>query len=198
MAYIPCVKEKGKSNATRPYEITRLFNFLKIKKNNVFCDLGCGDGALCIKSISRVRKAIGIECDEKRYLTAKNKTEKNDNIRIYKGIYTHKKSINRIKDATVFYCVNGECVDFLQNLDKSVKKGTLYIQYGLPPCPIMPEFKLGWYYIMKTPFKMANSENEWIRSLKRGNFVNLKRNVRKRFKKIGVEELEEDLKKNFP
>jgi cyclopropane fatty-acyl-phospholipid synthase-like methyltransferase len=197
---MPCVKNKGKANATSPSDITKLFNFLRIKENSTFCDLGCGNAKLCIKSITRVKKAVGFECDAKRYQTAKKRAKKFSNIRIYKGSYETKNSLNKIRQVDVFFCVNEIDYKFLKKLGNVVKKRTYFIQYYLPSCPVKPQYKHGWYYIMKTPFRTAKTKNEWITSLQNGDLINLKKKIRSYFKKDykeRIQDLEEELKANF-
>lgn len=169
-----CSKEKGRSNATHPKDITRLFNYLNVPNNAVFCDLGCGNGELCIKSVNHVKEAIGFECDAKRYLIAKKKSRDYDNISIYKENYTHKKAQNKIKKGTIFYSTNELDVEFLKILQRKIGKNKYIIQYYFPPCPIKPQFKVGWYYVIKTPFKFATTKKEWIKSLCGTNVKNYK------------------------
>ena len=194
-----CTKDKGKANATNPSDVTRIFNILDIKEDSIFCDLGCGNAKLCIKSISRVKEAIGFECDNKRYLTSKRSTAKYPNIKIFKGNYEHKRSIKKFRNADVIFCVNGTTTKFLKEIEMKVKKGTYFIQYYLPSCPIKPYHKLGWYYIMKTPFHYAKTEQDWVKSLQQGNLKNLKRKIYSYFKdgKERIDELEDELMECF-
>lgn len=62
-----------------------MLNMLKLNKNDIFYDLGCGDGQLLIEAAPKVKKAVGIEIDPIRYAIAKARTKNKENIKIIHG-----------------------------------------------------------------------------------------------------------------
>lgn len=65
--------EWGPADAITPTEIMVMLNWLKLKKNDVFYDLGSGYGRVVRAAIKhgKVRKAVGIEHEDDRFCRAR-------------------------------------------------------------------------------------------------------------------------------
>jgi len=93
--------------------VRTIFNFAKLKKSDIFCHLGCGDGnavAIAAKEFS-VKKSIGIEIDNTIADNARR------NVADIKNAYIINKDIRKadISDATVllFWFSDSDLVDAL-------------------------------------------------------------------------------------
>ena len=96
---------RGSPKATPKNVLTRLLKLAKASKKDVFCDLGCGYGDLCIHARKFVGKSIGFETKNYRYKTAKSRAEKSsfDKIRIYHKSYENPKSIQILKNCSIIF-----------------------------------------------------------------------------------------------
>jgi predicted RNA methylase len=65
---------KGSPTATKYWEAIRVFQLANLQKKDVFCDLGCGYGFVCIWASRRCKLAVGIEEDPKRARRARKIT----------------------------------------------------------------------------------------------------------------------------
>ena len=195
---------RGTAKATPKGEVTKLFNFLKVSKKDSFCDLGCGYGHLCIHACKWVSKSAGFETHKQRYKTAKRKIQKSkiQDIQIFNQSYEHQKSFKFIKNYNIIFCVNGVTKDYLKKLEKILERNSKIILYDLPPPPIKPNKKLGWYFILQTPYSQANSEKEWIFSVtkrfrKRNELFKMIRNNFRKDYKVRIDDILEELNKVF-
>lgn len=62
-----------------------MLKMLKLNKQDIFYDLGCGDAQLLLEAAPKVKQAIGIEIDPLRFIIAKMRTKKLRNTRIIYG-----------------------------------------------------------------------------------------------------------------
>lgn len=155
--------KKIKSNgddpkATSRTSFYRLLDFLKPTKKDIFYDLGCGYGNLCLWISPLVKCAIGIENYTPYYDEAVRRTLscKYPNIKIIKQNF-EKTFLN---DATIIYSTNLELTDFI-GMKNRVKDGTCIIVPILPPPYPIKSKKVGSFFIMKTPFERVRDENEF-------------------------------------
>ena len=78
--------------------IDKAIEYSGLKKNEVFYDLGSGDGKVLLSACRKCKKAVGIEIDPLRVLWSRLKT-KGKNIEIIKGnFYSH-----NLRDADVIF-----------------------------------------------------------------------------------------------
>ena len=155
----------GPSIALTDKEISNMFKLAKISKNDVFYDLGSGDGEIVRQALRKrhVKAAHGIEADIQRYLESvehtrnefsKTELKKIDLWRAYFQDYD-------FSDATVAY--NGiytfGCKDEIYAYEKTYKKhGKSFkiIKRDLPLIPYKPikshrDNNNSWFFLMKTP-----------------------------------------------
>jgi len=55
---------RGNPKATTKKELMKILDLVDASPDDIFCDLGCGHGKLCIWVSKRVRLAIGTEDDK--------------------------------------------------------------------------------------------------------------------------------------
>jgi len=158
---------RGEADGTRKGELTRLLNEIKASERDSFCDLGCGYGHLSIHARQWVSKSAGFETKKSRYKKAKNRAEKSefDNIKIFNKSYKHKKSFKIIKNYNVIFLVSDRTKEYMEKLERTIKPNSKILLYYLPPVPLKPHKRIGWYFILRTPFLRAKSEKEWIISV---------------------------------
>jgi len=51
----------GPPDLTTPIETKKILSLAKANKNDIFYDLGCGHGGVCIIAARKVKRAVGIE-----------------------------------------------------------------------------------------------------------------------------------------
>ena len=83
-----------------------MIKLLNLNKQDIFYDLGCGDGQLLIEASPKVKQAIGVEIDPIRFLIAKARTAKTKNKQNIKVIYGNlfKTQFDKATKIAVFLC----------------------------------------------------------------------------------------------
>ena len=138
--------------------VRKIFNFAKLKKSDIFCHLGCGDGnavAIAAKEFG-VKKSIGIEIDKTIADNARR------NIADIKNAYIINKDIRKadISDATVllFWFSDSDLVDALtRRFRKELKDGARVITIWAPLGMTLPHKVEFPFFVNKKPFKRARS-----------------------------------------
>jgi protein-L-isoaspartate O-methyltransferase len=146
--------------------IRKIFNFAKLKKGDIFCHLGCGEGntvAIAAKEFG-VKKAIGIEIDKSIADNARR------HIAGLKNAYIIKTDIREadISEATVllFWFSDSSLVDTLtKRFKKELRNGARVITIWAPLTMTLP-YKVEFpFFVNKKPFKRARSIQQQIRSI---------------------------------
>jgi trans-aconitate methyltransferase len=146
--------------------VRKIFNFAKLKKSDIFCHLGCGDGnavAIAAKEFG-VKKSIGIEIDKTIADNARR------NIADIKNAYIINKDIRKadISDATVllFWFSDSDLVDALtRRFRKELKDGARVITIWAPLGMTLPHKVEFPFFVNKKPFKRARSIQQQIKSI---------------------------------
>lgn len=175
---------RGNPEVTKKKELWKILDLVNASPNDVFCDLGCGHGKLCIWASKKVKHAIGTESDRRRYRIAKRKTRENKskNITILNEDYRYPRTLRKLRNCTILYCTNGEGLGFYKKIEEVVGSGAYFVTYYIPPYPIKPEFHDDWIYVMRTPFKVAKNKEEWVRALGKGkSLTHLKKRISRGF-----------------
>ena len=116
---------------TRQKSLSKIFANLKVKKNDVFYDLGCGDGRLAFYIANKYKiKAVGIELNPllSFYSKMKKKLTKNTQVEFYRqDIFK-----TSFKPASIIYLfLFPKIVDRLvPKFLKECKKGTIIVSHG--------------------------------------------------------------------
>ena len=146
--------------------IRKIFNFAKLKKGDIFCHLGCGEGntvAIAAKEFG-VKKSIGIEIDKSIADNARR------HIAGLKNAYIINADIRKadISEATVllFWFSDSTLVDTLtKRFKKELRNGARVITIWAPLTMTLP-YKVEFpFFVNKKPFKRARSIKQQIRSI---------------------------------
>ena len=146
--------------------IRKIFNFAKLKKGDIFCHLGCGEGnavAIAVKEFG-VKKSVGIEIDKSVADNARR------HIAGLKNAYIINTDIREadISEATVllFWFSDSSIVDTLtKRFKKELKNGARVITIWAPLTMTLP-YKVEFpFFVNKKPFKRARSIRQQIRSI---------------------------------
>jgi SAM-dependent methyltransferase len=152
---------RGSAIATPKREFTRLLRVIRPTKKDVFYDLGCGYGRLCIWIAPKVKLAIGFENHFDRYRRAKLAVERSgvNNVQIRYADFGRAS----YKNATIIYSIVDVGLRVMGRIDRQCEHGAKFVQYWRPNYPLKGKRILGDYFLMKTPFQRVKDENEFAR-----------------------------------
>lgn len=142
-------------------ELKRLLRHLRPSlKKDVFYDLGCGYGNLCIWISGRVSQAIGFESYFPRFRRAQLRVQKSGKT----NVLVQRKNFVKVsfKSATIIYSTMWISSKTLRRIQRECKKGTRII-LCYEPYPIKSE-KFEEYYLMKVPFSRFKNETEFAKT----------------------------------
>ncbi|HYL66804.1 MAG TPA: methyltransferase domain-containing protein [Nitrosopumilaceae archaeon] len=155
---------RGNPRLTTKRELNQILDIVNAKPNDVFCDLGCGEGMLCIWASERLKYAYGIENYKKNYSKSQEnkRTKLRSNVRFIFKNYDDLEKIPELKKCTIFFCTNGFFPDEFQRLEEFLKpKKFVFVSQYFATYPIMSK-KYDNFYIIRTPFKVAKNQKGWI------------------------------------
>lgn len=146
--------------------IRKILIFAKLKKSDIFCHLGCGEGnavAIAAKEFG-AKKSVGIEIDK----SLADKAVKN--IAGIKNAYIINADIRKadISDATIllFWFSDSDFVDALtKRFSKELKDGSRVITIWAPLDMMLPDKVEFPFFVNKKPFRRAKSIQQQIRSI---------------------------------
>lgn len=156
---------RGDPNTTKPRDVKRILRLAHATKNDIFYDLGCGHGRVCIIVAKKVKLAVGIEDHYPTYrkaIEAVKKSGLRHKVRIRHSNFQSA----RISDATIAYAVALEDSEKDgEHYEKVLKTGCRFITLYLPLIGIKPDKVDYPFFMMKAPFKHAEDELDWARSV---------------------------------
>jgi SAM-dependent methyltransferase len=152
---------RGSANATPESEFLKIIRNIQPSRNDMFYDLGCGYGRLCVLMAPHVKLAVGIEDHYFRFMKARKLAIKSG----YKNIKIVKNDVDRIslRKATILYSIIDLGFDFMRKIQRECKPGTIVILYWRTPYPLKSERILSNYFKMVVPLKRVKDENEYAR-----------------------------------
>ncbi|MBI3639235.1 MAG: hypothetical protein HY223_02870 [Thaumarchaeota archaeon] len=156
--------ERGNSKLTRKKDIEEIFALVNARPTDAFCDFGCGQGLACIYASRKLSFAIGIEDHRENYLKAqKNKNNlQRGKVSFFFRNYENFETIPKLNKCTIFYCTNELDYGFYKSIEEFLSpKRVYFVSQYFAPFPLMSK-KYDEWYVMKTPFKIAKNEKEWI------------------------------------
>lgn len=156
-------EDRGSPIATKPSEVKRILRLANATRNDVFYDLGCGHGRVCIIAAEHVKRAVGIEDHVATYKEAKRAVKKAGLDRRVK-IRDSDVTTARISDATIVYSTLDENYADIFRFERVLKKGCRFVSASVPLIGIKPEKRDGDFYLMKVPFKHAKDEADWAKA----------------------------------
>lgn len=145
--------------------VRKIMKFVKLRKSDVFCHLGCGKGntvAIAAKEFG-VKKSIGIELDK---ATAAKARKLIAGIRSAEIVNTDIRNAD-ISEATVllFWFNEPEMVDAMAKRFKKLKDGARVITIWAPLGLTLPD-KIDFpFFVSKKPFKRARSIRQQIKAI---------------------------------
>jgi trans-aconitate methyltransferase len=157
---------KGGGVVLKDNVLTRMFKLAGLRKSDVFCHLGCGDGsavALAAREY-RVKRSIGIEIDGATAEKAKRKIARLKNAEI---IAADIRDADLSKATVVlFWFSNPEIVDAMtKKFRKSLRAGARVITVWSPPGMMLPHKVDFPFFVCKKPFRYATSVRQQIKSI---------------------------------
>jgi trans-aconitate methyltransferase len=148
--------------------VRKIFNFAKLKKDDIFYHLGCGEGnavAIAAKEFG-IKKSVGIEIDKSVADKASKHIASIENAHIVNA------DIRKadISDATVllFWFSDLDLVDSMtKRFKKEIKEGARVITIWAPLDMTLPDKVEFPFFINKKPFKRARSIRQQIKAIYR-------------------------------
>lgn len=143
--------------------IRKLLTLARATKRDVFYDLGCGRGQLCVVAVTEfgVRKAVGIEMHAGRARKAAAYIEKlglSDRIEIRNEDFID----SDIGDATVVYCGHYEMEGDFARFERELGPGSRVVTLFLPFVGVLPTAADYPFYSMGLPFRKTTDASLWI------------------------------------
>lgn len=191
---------RGKTRGLTNKELDKVFDFLHISKNEIFCDLGSAKGHAVFRASKTVETAYGIEMHSKDFLKSQRlqKKQKINNIKLIYGNYENRKILNKVSNSSIVYCSNDLPLSFMGLFEKIFKPKTLLITLGYPPYPIKPKFFIPEdFNVIEIPFKLAKTPNEWAsgiigkKATMKDVYTQIKKNYKPEFALEMIDELKE-------
>jgi SAM-dependent methyltransferase len=143
--------------------IRKLLTLAKATGRDVFYDLGCGIGQLCVVAVTEfgVRKAVGIEMHAGRARKAAAYVERlglSGRIEIRNEDFMD----SDIGDATVVYCGHYELEGDVARFERELAPGSRLVTLFLPLVGVVPTAADYPFYSMELPFKRTTDLSLWI------------------------------------
>jgi cyclopropane fatty-acyl-phospholipid synthase-like methyltransferase len=142
--------------------IRKLLKLARATERDVFYDLGCGRGQLCVVAVSEfgVRRAVGIEMHAGRAAKAAAHVEKlglSDRIEIRNEDFMD----SDIHDATVVYCGTYEMEEDVEHFGNALGAGSRFVTLFLPFVAVLPTASDYPFYSMEVPFRKTTDIRLW-------------------------------------
>ena len=143
--------------------IRKLLRLARASKRDVFYDLGCGRGQLCVVAVSEfgVRKAVGIELHRGRAAKAAEHIRElglSDRIEIWNEDYME----SDLHEATIAYCGHTEAEEDAPYFERELRRGSRFVSLFLPFVGVVPSGVDYPFYVMDVPFKKTRDVSLWI------------------------------------
>jgi predicted RNA methylase len=131
-------------------------------KKDVFYDLGCGRGQLCVVAVSEfgVKRAVGIELHRGRAAKATEHIQKlglSERIEILNEDFME----SDLSDATVVYSGLSEAEEDISHFETELKPGCRFVTLFLPLVGVVPTAVDYPFYVMELPFKKTRDVLLW-------------------------------------
>ncbi|MGA2663682.1 MAG: class I SAM-dependent methyltransferase [Nitrososphaerales archaeon] len=146
--------------------IRKLLRLAGASRRDVFYDLGCGSGQLCIVAVAEfgVKKAVGIELHRGRAAKAAERVQRlglSDRVEIWNEDYTE----SDLHEATILYCGHNEAEEDVVRFGSELGSGSRFVSLFLPFVGVVPSAVDYPFYVMDLPFKMTADASLWIRKV---------------------------------
>ncbi len=142
--------------------IRKILRLARASKRDVFYDLGCGRGQLCVVSVAEfgVKKAVGIELHRGRALKAAEDVKRlglADRIEIRNEDFIE----SDMHDATIVYSGLEEIEEDVVFFERKLRPGCRIVSLFLPFVGILPAAADYPFYLMEMPFRKTRDASLW-------------------------------------
>ncbi|MDA4134363.1 MAG: class I SAM-dependent methyltransferase [Thaumarchaeota archaeon] len=142
--------------------VRKILRLAQASKGDVFFDLGCGMGKLCVVAVKEfgVTKAVGIEMHRGRAAKAARYVRDqgvSDRIEIWNEDYME----SDLAEATILYCGHNETEEDVPHFEEALGKGSRFVSLFLPFVGVVPDAVDYPFYLMKLPFKKTDDASRW-------------------------------------
>jgi predicted RNA methylase len=157
------MQDLGPEDYQSKRHIRKLLRLAGASRRDVFYDLGCGRGQLCIVAVTEfgVKKAVGIELHRGRAAKAAQEVRRlglSDRIEIWNEDYTE----SDLHEATILYCGHNEEEGDVARLEEGLTSGSRFVSLFLPFVGVVPSAVDYPFYVMEVPFKKTRDVSLWI------------------------------------
>lgn len=146
--------------------IRKLLKLAGASKDDVFYDLGCGKGQLCVVAVTEfgVKKAVGIEMHRGRAAKASSRIRElglSGRVEIWNEDFMD----SDLSGATIVYSGLEEIEEDVQFLESSLRSGSRVVSLFLPFVGVLPVASDYPFYLMRVPFKKTRDISIWTSSV---------------------------------
>jgi len=143
--------------------IRKLLTLARATRGDVFYDLGCGRGQLCVVAVTEfgVKRAVGIEMHAGRAAKARAYVDSlglSDRVEIRNEDFEG----SDIHDATVVYCGHYEAEGDVSRFEGELSPGSRLVTLFVPFVGVMPKAADYPFYVMEVPFVRTRQVSRWI------------------------------------
>jgi predicted RNA methylase len=143
--------------------IRKILNLARASEEDVFYDLGCGRGQLCVIAVTEfgVKRAVGIELHKGRATKAAARIKRlglSGRVDIRNEDFME----SDLGGATIVYSGLGEIDEDLNYFESQVKPGCKVISLFLPFVGVLPTATDYPFYLLTVPFRRTRDVSLWI------------------------------------
>jgi SAM-dependent methyltransferase len=143
--------------------IRKLLALARATKRDVFYDLGCGLGQLCVVAVTEfgVKRAVGIEMHAGRAEKAGAQVEElglSDRIEIRNEDFMD----SDLSEATIVYGGHYEDEDDVSRFETELGPGSRFVTLFLPFVGVLPTAADYPFYVMEVPFRKTRDVSLWV------------------------------------
>jgi predicted RNA methylase len=142
--------------------IRKILQLALASSKDIFYDLGCGKGQLCIVAVAEfgVKRAVGIEMHRGRAAKAAKRVHElglADRVEIRNEDFME----SDLYDATIVYSGLSETEEDIAYFERKVRAGCRIVTLFLPFVGVLPEAVDYPFYLMKVPFRKTEDVSLW-------------------------------------
>jgi SAM-dependent methyltransferase len=157
------VERLGPEDYQSNRHIRKLLRLARASEDDVFYDLGCGRGQLCIVAASEfgVKRAVGIELHKGRAAKAARRAKElglADRIEIRNEDFMS----SDLHDATVVYQGLAEIEEDVEHFERELPTGCRFVTLFLPLVGVLPTAADYPFYVSEVPFKKTRDVSLWV------------------------------------
>ena len=146
--------------------VRRLFKEIGLGRRDVFYDLGCGQGRLCVIAASdfHVKRAVGLELNKARFEKATGIVRElglSERVEIRHENFWDAD----LREATVLYDGLTETEEDLSEYEAKLQNNAKLVTLNLPLVGVLASQDHYPFYVMRFPFQKTRSASRWIKNV---------------------------------